>query len=268
MMKKYALVTNHEKDTDLRATSDAAALLLECGAEPIRLAAGDEIPGDVEAVITFGGDGTLLHAAWQTSLLGKPILGVNVGTLGFLTELEAGELPLLKKLVSGEYHTEKRMMLSIDVFRNGDRVFHEDALNDAVISHGEIMRVIPLSLCCDGTEVKSFRGDGIIASSPTGSTAYSLSAGGPVVDPMADSILITPLSAHALYAKSFVFSPERKIEIRIGDLEGRSAFVAGDGRDVFSLSSGDTVAIARSSLTTELIRIKDKDFYRILYQKL
>ena len=267
-MMKYALITNPAKDRGNRVTEEAASLLRAGGAACVLLSTEDAIPSDADAVITFGGDGTLLHAAWQASRLGKPILGVNVGTLGFLTELEAGEIPLLAKLAAGEYRTEDRMMLSIDVLRGGQNVFHEEALNDAVISHGEIMRVIPLTLCCDGVEVKSFLGDGIIASSPTGSTAYSLSAGGPVVDPLADSITITPLSAHALYAKSFVVSPERRVEVRIGDLEGRSAFVAGDGRDVFPLSSGDLVTITRSARKTALIKIKDESFFKILYQKL
>ena len=267
-MKKYALITNPERDTGSRVAKEAAALLQKTGAETVLLVSGDDIPRDADAVLTFGGDGTLLHAAWQASLLGMPILGVNVGTLGYLTELEAGEIRLLEKLAAGGYRIENRMMLSIDVLRDGENVFHEEALNDAVISHGEIMRVIPLTLCCDGVEVKSFLGDGIIASSPTGSTAYSLSAGGPVVDPLADTVTITPLSAHALYAKSFVFSPERRIEVRIGDLEGRSAFVAGDGRDVFPLASRDLVTITRSSRKTTLIKIKDESFFKILYQKL
>ncbi|MBR0143217.1 MAG: NAD(+)/NADH kinase [Clostridia bacterium] len=267
-MKKYVLISNPEKDAGSRIAKSAAALLQQYGAETILFLSDEKIPSDADAVLTFGGDGTLLHAAWHASLWEIPILGINVGTLGYLTELEAGELPLLAKLASGEYRIENRMMLSIDVLRDGKNVFHEEALNDAVISHGEIMRVIPLTLCCDGIEVKSFRGDGIIVSSPTGSTAYSLSAGGPVVDPLADSITITPLSAHALYAKSFVFSPERRIQIVIGDLEGRSAFVAGDGRNVFPLSSRDLVTITRSLRKTRLIKIKDESFLKILYQKL
>ena len=265
---KYVLITNFDKDKDGLVTKKAASILEKSGADAVRIASHEPIPGDADAILTFGGDGTLLHAAWQASLLGKPILGINVGTLGYLTELEAGEISLLEKLASGNYRIENRMMLSIDVMRDGKNVLHEDALNDAVITHGEIMRVIPLTLCCDGTEVKSFRGDGIIASSPTGSTAYSLSAGGPVVDPLADSITLTPLSAHALYAKSFVFSPDRRIEVLVGALEGRSAYVSGDGREVFSLSSNDRVVISRSPRKTALIKIKDESFFSILYQKL
>ena len=265
---KYALITNLKRDVDFFATEKAEAVLLSRGASVVRLSACEAIPDDADVVVTFGGDGTLLHAAGQAARLHKPIIGVNVGTLGYLTELEPGEIPLLERLEEGRYTIERRMMLSVDVFRRDAVVFHEDALNDAVVTHGEIMRVIPLTLSCDGVEIKSFRGDGVIAGSPTGSTAYSLSAGGPVVDPLSDSITLTPLNAHALYAKAFVFSDRRIIDIRVGALDGRSAFVSCDGREVFALASDDRIRIARSPLTAELIKLKDESFFKTLYQKL
>lgn len=265
---KYALITNREKDPSGRCTEEAAGYLEKCGGEVLYLNTDDSVPKEADILVTFGGDGTLLHAAYQASEMDKPILGVNTGTLGYLTELEPSELSLLEKLEKGEYTVEKRMLLAVDVEREGKLVYHSDALNDVVCTHGEIMRVIPLSFSSDEIEIKRFRGDGIIASTPTGSTAYSLSAGGPVVDPMADSIILTPLSAHELRANSFVFSPERKLEIGIGDLENRSAFLSADGRDVFPLSSGDRVKLCRSPKTVSLIKLKEEGFFTVLYNKL
>ena len=264
----YALITNREKDPLGRCTEEAAGILTRAGGKVVFLDAEESVPEYADVIVTFGGDGTLLHAAYQAADLEKPIIGVNTGTLGYLTELEPSELGLLEKLETGDYRSEKRMLLSVEVRRKGESVYRDDALNDVVVTHGEIMRVIPLLFSCAGTEIKHFRGDGLIASTPTGSTAYSLSAGGPVVDPMADSIILTPLSAHELRANSFVFSPEREIEIGIGDLENRSAFLSADGRGVVRLMSGDSVLLGKSEKKVELIRLKDESFFTVLYKKL
>ena len=265
---KYAMITNREKDPRGLCTEEAAGYLKKYGAEVVMLDTDCPVPSDVDIIMTFGGDGTLLHAAYQAAELQKPILGINTGTLGYLTELEPSELALLEKLETGDYTVEKRMLLAVDVVRDGKSVYHDDALNDVVCTHGEIMRVIPLAFSSDGTEIKRFRGDGLIASTPTGSTAYSLAAGGPIVDPTADSIILTPISAHDLRANSFVFSPERKIEIGIGDLENRSAFLSADGREVFQLHSGDRVQLCRSPKVVELVKLKNRNFFTVLYNKL
>jgi len=181
-------------------------------------------------------------------------------------------LDLLPKLDDIDFDAlpdiEKRMLLSLKLIRDGQTILNDICLNDAVVTHGDIMRVIPLTLYCDGMEVKSFRGDGIIASTPTGSTAYSLSAGGPIVDPQSDSILLTPLSAHALYAKSFVFSDQRTVDIQVGELENRSAYLSSDGFDAHRLHTGDIVRLSRSEHSVSLVKLKNEGFFSLLYRKL
>ena len=267
-MMKYALITNLTRDIDGKCSQNAAEILNKAGGTAAFYDDMDAVPEDVDIVITFGGDGTLLHAATEAAARHKPILGVNMGTLGYLTELEAAEINALSRLEQGDYTLEKRMLLEVNVLRAGECVYHDHALNDVVVTHGEIMRVIPLRFSCGGHEIKRFRGDGIIVSTPTGSTAYSLSAGGPVVDPTADSIILTPLSAHELRANSFVFSPEREVEIGIEDLENRSAFLSADGRETFRLASGDEIRLRRSPEKAELVKLRDEGFFTVLYRKL
>lgn len=263
-----AIITNEAKDIDRRVSRSAALLLRDAGANVLEIANTEAIPSGINFAITFGGDGTLLHAARQTAYSQTPILGVNVGTLGYLAELEPGEISMLTQLLDGNYHIEKRMLLSLKLIRDGQTILEDICLNDAVVTHGDIMRVIPLTLYCDGMEVKFFRGDGIIASTPTGSTAYSLSAGGPIVDPKSDSILLTPLSAHALYAKSFVFSDQRTVDIQVGELENRSAYLSSDGFDAHRLHTGDIVRLSRSEHSVSLVKLKNEGFFSLLYRKL
>lgn len=262
------LITNTDKDISLKYTKLAEEILRAAGTDVYKLQDSYDIPEGTSYVITLGGDGTLLHAASKAAEMGIPILGVNLGTLGYLTELETSEIEKISYLLGNDFKIDERMMLTVNLYRDNKLIYSEDALNDAVIAHGEILRVIPLGLFCDGEEIKTFRGDGIIICSPTGSTAYSLSAGGPVVDPLSDCITVTPLSAHALYAKSFVFSGNRRIEVAVGELENRSAYLSADGRTAILLASCDRIEIQRSSLKTKFIKMKDYSFLKILYQKL
>jgi len=262
------LIVNSERDPKKRVSTDVVEILKKQGAEVSVIANGEKLPELCDLAITIGGDGTLLHTSKQAAFRSIPILGINTGHLGFLAGLENSEISILEQLPSKNFKTENRMLLYLELRRDRKTVYEDIALNDIVVSHGETMRVIPLSLYCDDMMVKEFRGDGLIISSPTGSTAYSLSAGGPVVDPLAESITATPLNAHAIYAKSFVFSEKRTITCTIGALENRTAFLSADGREAIGLRSGDLVRVKKADYYLKLVKMKEESFFSTLYRKL
>ena len=206
-----------------------------------------------------------IAAAAQNEL---PLLGINVGHVGFMTELEPAELDKMQALLEGDYQLDSRMMLHVEVERHGRRVYENDALNDIVIAKGTAFRVVRVGISADGEEVTRFNGDGVIAATPTGSTAYGLSAGGPVIEPSAENLAVIPICAHALAAKSFVFAPERTLAITAACEGGSEVFISADGGQGFAVRPDDRVLITRSALRTRLIRLKGNSFYRILQQKL
>lgn len=220
-----------------------------------------------QMLICFGGDGTILHASKFATQNHIPVLGVNIGTMGFIAELEAGELELLKKIPAGQYTLEPRSMLDVTVHSEQQEVFHETALNDAVITKGAIARVVNISIYCDGVEATSFSGDGVIACTPTGSTAYSMSAGGPIVEPAAKNLLITPICAHAMLSRSIVTSPRRVIDIKIGKTGRHNAFLSVDGGRAFRLNTGDVVTVKSSEQLTQLVRLKETSYFEIVNRK-
>ena len=225
-----------------------------------------ELP-NADAVICFGGDGTILHIAKAATRHGLPILGVNIGTMGFMAELESGELSMLERLASGDYTIDNRMMLDVTVTREGENVFHDMCLNDVVITKGAVARIVNLSVQCDGVTALEFGGDGVILATPTGSTAYSLSAGGPIVEPDAENILITPICAHDVVSKCIVASDKRVIDVCLTRNARRNAFLSVDGGKAVRLNMGDVATIRKSQYQTKLIRLKDRSFYDVVNTK-
>lgn len=223
---------------------------------------------DAELLICFGGDGTILHASKAATHAGLPVLGVNIGTMGFMAELESSELELLRKLKNDDYTIEQRMMLHVTVEHENSIIYDDIALNDAAITKGTIARVIQVSILCDGVEAMNFGGDGVLVCTPTGSTAYSLSAGGPIVEPLSQNIIITPVCAHNIMTKPLVASPRREIQVNIGRMGRKNAFLSVDGGRAVRLSSGDVVTVTRSDLNTKLLRLKNKSFFEIINNKL
>lgn len=221
-----------------------------------------------DAAVVLGGDGTMLRIARAAAQNELPLLGINVGHVGFMTELEPAELGEMRGLLAGEYSIDSRMMLHVAVERHGRVVYENDALNDIVIAKGTAFRVVRVGISADGEEVTRFNGDGVIAATPTGSTAYGLSAGGPVIEPSAENLAVIPICAHALAAKSFVFAPERTLAITARCEGGSEVFISADGGQGFAVRPDDRVLITRSALRTRLIRLKGNSFYRILQQKL
>lgn len=221
-----------------------------------------------DAAVVLGGDGTMLRIARAAAQNELPLLGINVGHVGFMTELEPAELGEMRGLLDGKYSIDSRMMLHVAVERHGRVVYENDALNDIVIAKGTAFRVVRVGISADGEEVTRFNGDGVIAATPTGSTAYGLSAGGPVIEPSAENLAVIPICAHALAAKSFVFAPERTLAIMARCEGGSEVFISADGGQGFAVRPDDRVLITRSALRTRLIRLKGNSFYRILQQKL
>lgn len=221
-----------------------------------------------DLAVVLGGDGTMLRLARVAAQQELPLLGINVGHVGFMTELEPGELGEMEKLFDGYSSIDSRMMLHVSVIRNQRVVYENDALNDIVIAKGTAFRVVRVCISADDEEVTSFNGDGVIVATPTGSTAYGLSAGGPVIEPSAENMAVIPICAHALTAKSFVFSPERRIMLTASCEGGSEVFVSADGGQSFAVRPDDRVIITRSPLRTRLVRLKGISFYKILQQKL
>ena len=281
---KVVMTPNPYRDKQFKYAEQAKQILIESGVEvamclPFDVDRDYELPPhltfselkkeirDADMLICFGGDGTILHASKIATAHNIPVLGVNVGTMGFIAELEAGELELLRKLASGEYTLETRSMIDVTLTSAGQTVLRETALNDAVITKGAIARVIQLTVCCDGVEATNFSGDGLIICTPTGSTAYSMSAGGPIIEPSAKNLLITPICAHAMLAKSIVISPRRVISVKIGKIGRHNAFLSLDGGRAFRINTGDVITAKCSERVTKLVRIKQTSFFEILNKK-
>lgn len=226
-----------------------------------------ELP-QADMILCFGGDGTILHMAKAATRHDLPILGVNIGTMGFMAELESSELRELTRLATGEYTIDRRMMLDVTVRRDRDILFHEMCLNDAVITKGAVARIVHLNVACDGVGVMQYGGDGLIVATPTGSTAYSLSAGGPIIEPEAHSILLTPICAHDMVSRCFVTSDKRTVTVELARNARRNAFLSVDGGKALKLNMGDITTITKSSRETKLIRLKNRSFYDVVNTKL
>ena len=221
-----------------------------------------------DLVVAFGGDGTILHLARAASMRGVPVLGVNLGSLGFMSDLEVGELALLKNLSAGRYRREKRMMLDVSVLRDGRTVYTSSALNDAVVTKGAMARVVRLQVTTGEDQLGLFSGDGVVVATPTGSTGYSLSAGGPIVEPTAQNFVISPICAHSVFSKSFVLSAAGTVTVAPAELNRKQVYLSVDGGKAFALRQGDKVRICRSRYETELLRLTDKSIYEILRTKM
>ena len=221
-----------------------------------------------DVLICFGGDGTILHAAKDANAHNIPILGVNMGSVGFMAELEHSELNQLSKLASGNYEIESRMMLDVCVRRDGQEIAREVALNDAVITKGAVARVLDLEISADKVLMATFSGDGVVVSTPTGSTAYSMAAGGPIVEPTAENLIVTPICAHSLHAKPFVLDRSRAVGISLTRGSRKTAYLSVDGGRALKLISGDEVEVKRSEMQTRLIKLTGRSFYTVIHQKL
>lgn len=227
----------------------------------------DALFGCCDIAVTVGGDGTIIHAAKYAAAADKPLIGVNVGRLGFAADLDVEDIGALKRLLSGDYVTENRILLDIEVQSKGPSK-HYLAVNDAVVAHGQLSKIVDLSLCLNGEEISKYRADGILFSTPTGSTAYSLSAGGPIISPQMDCILMTPVCPHSLFSRSVLFDGESTLSVSAKIPEGCSCLLTVDGEVNINIAEGDRVIVRKSGRSLKLISINKLNFYRKLNQKL
>lgn len=286
-IKKVALVTNFNINEKAKYAMDVARILVEEGCEivtssynreriekicndvPVSYVQSEKLYRSCELVVILGGDGTILESARRASPLEIPVIGINLGRVGYMAEIEIGEIESLRRIVSGDYEIEERSMLSVEIITGDGRVRSSNyALNDAVLSNGSISRIVDLELSEGGVLISSYRSDGIIISTPTGSTAYSMSAGGAVVDPRLSCICVTPICPHSLSARPLVFPDSAVLNLKNVCQREKMLYLTVDGRVNFELFRGESVRITRSPLTTRFIRLNKSGFYIRLRQKM
>ena len=278
-----ALCPNPYRDTDCSFTKNVALLLEKAGYQTVicPIYYEDEcdiLPPDIHPeriediaeqctlAVVIGGDGTILSVVRRLKERELPLLGVNLGTKGFMTALEPENIALIVEAAAGNYHISRRMMLDVTLIREGRELCFDCALNDVVVhGYGDCVSV---TAWCDGQRMTSFSGDGVILATPTGSTGYSMSAGGPIVEPDAENIILSPICAHVMGSRTFVLDPEREILIKTEKTHGRRAYLSVDGNSVFDLENGDLLRIKRSGHYTLMANLGLKSFYEIAFEKL
>lgn len=278
---KIAVIVNFDKSGAVLTAERIVSLLGENEAEVLMLKSDfakrlhnvcmfdthTELIASCDVLLTVGGDGTIIHCAKHSAQLGKPILGINCGRLGYVAELESDEIYMLKSLLQGEYSLEERLILSVSVFRNGAKSEEYAAVNDAVISRGSLSRIIDLQVAVDGANISSYRADGILVSTPTGSTAYALSAGGPLIEPGLKCIELVPICSHSLSASCAVLSPDSSVKIKAASPDGKS-YLTVDGQISVELGEEDYVVIESSPDPLKMIVLKKRSFFKLANEKL
>lgn len=284
-MKKFALLTNHSKDKKFFYTRMITDYLIEKGCEcwiPDYIDRDGEsleehydlssMPDDLDCALALGGDGTLLQAAREMFDREIPVLGINLGTLGFLTSAEKSDLPgCLDNLINDSYEIDERMMLRGIVYHREEKVMENVALNDIIVARAGFSRLVEVKIYVNDDLLNIYGADGVIISTPTGSTGYNLSAGGPIVFPQTDVMIITPICPHSLQARSIVVSGKDRIVIEIGrrrKTQKEEAMATFDGRIAEKLETSDRVEVYRARETTKLIRLEGKRFYQVLQNKI
>ena len=273
-MKHFYLVSNIYKDEGFCLRDKAAAYLTERGADCVLHEEGMRPGPETECVITLGGDGTLLRTVRRFSDLPVSFIGINTGTLGYLTEGDRSMIPMiLDSLLADDFIREKRMMIFGRIYRNGKPAGRHRALNDVVVRAKNPMKIVNLRVSVNGQFLKEYRCDGLIASTPTGSTAYNFSAGGPIVQPTARLLVLTPLAAHSLNNRSIVFAPTDKISVEIlppspGNETEEAFQVCFDGEKPETMDVGDVVEITQASTTIHILKLSERSFVETLRIKL
>ncbi len=283
-MNKFYVIANSQKDMDFAMADKISEYIIEkggtcvcqkrdIGKEGIKYNSADAslIPEGTECVIVLGGDGTLIQAARDLSSINVPVFGINIGTLGYLTEIDMEQaFPAIDRIMADEYNIDTRMILRGRVYRSDDKLYSDIALNDIVINRMGSLKIINFDIFVNGEYLITYPADGLIVSTPTGSTAYNLSAGGPIVRPQTDCIVMTPVCPHVLNKSSVIFGGEDVLEVRM--TQSRSGVeervVTFDGTDYINLVSGDRIVISRSDTRASLIRIGKHNFLQILRNKL
>ena len=278
-----AVCPNPFRDSELAITRQVVDILRREGAEAVVCPvfvedAPESVPADIEAIalesvasrcnmaVVIGGDGTLLAVARKLHNLPVPILGVNLGTKGFMCALEPGDIELVARAAKGDYTISRRMMLDVKLKRDGETIYTDCALNDAVLhGYGDCIKH---TAWCGEAKIISYSGDGIILSTPTGSTGYSMSAGGPIVEPTASNIILSPICAHMMGARSYVLDPQHRVFVMTEKLHGRRAYLSVDGNTGVDLANGDILEVTCSEHCTLMVDLGLRSFFEIAFEKL
>lgn len=280
-MKRIGIAVNQDKPSAVDVTKQLIGLLEAKGANVLvdsgvadKLYRSDiamqveQFPGHVDLVFVLGGDGTLLGVARQLAVHDLPILGINLGHLGFLSEAEPEDLhSAVDRVLNGDYHLEKRMMEEASIIRNGQVIHKNIALNDVVIAKATSGRMVTLSVYVDDMYVDKYSGDGLIVSTPTGSTAYSLSCGGPIVSPNINVILVTPICPHRLNSRPFLVQKDQEVRIEVTSTH-TDVGVTIDGQVGYKVEANDIITVRKASHYTPLIKWQEREFFSVLRQKL
>ncbi len=284
-MKKFCIISNQDKDNGLKGAGFVAEEIAKRGGEARLLSTNEAakakgegftdlsgITGDTEGIIIIGGDGTMIQAARELVRFNLPIIGIDLGTLGYLAEVEPDDIEdALDRLFSGEYHIEERILLEGTVITDGKESYKGHALNDIVLGRSGFSRIVTVKVCANDQLLGSYRGDGVIIATPTGSTAYNLSAGGPILLPNAGAFAITPICPHSLDMRSVVVSDSDEINITVMQSkksQKEEVVVSFDGNNGLLLTTGDTVCIRRAKDTTKLIKLDEGGFINNLREKI
>lgn len=280
-MKNIGIITNRERDIDNIYSDQLISCIKKYNGQAIlptpsptsgldRIEAEtEEICKKCDLVICLGGDGTFLRTARIAYLYNIPVLGINLGSLGFLADVETAEIEkAIENIFNSNYKIEERTMLSSRLYRDGKLIAEDCAINDIVISRGGIPRILHLSAYIDDNLLDMFPGDGVAVSTPTGSTAYSLSAGGPIVDPASKIILLTPICPHMLYSRSFAAADNSRIKICVTEGYQHTAMVTIDGQVNYEITGGDYLEIEKSENKVKMLKINSKNFFTVLRNKI
>lgn len=279
-MKVIGIVVGKNKDTEYKHTESIIKKLLDRGFKvvaPPEVSSRIDLPvtgsstvfRDSDLIICVGGDGTFLNTARQAFSYEKPVLGINKGTVGFLAEVEISEIEMaIDSIVKGEYLIQSRMVLEVEVLRKGKKIYENIAINDAVITRMTLSRIVRLIVMIDDKYADSFAGDGVIISTPTGSTGYSLSAGGPIVQPDMRLVIISPICPHILHSRSYIASDTKTVSVVIDDKSEIDAILTLDGQEGYALEPGDRISVKASGKSAFFATVKDMDFYDILRAKM
>lgn len=279
---KTAVVLNLSKQKAITCAREIAILMLANNAEVLMLSEYrelfkgiqityidniEEMFESADIAITVGGDGTIIHAAKYSARQNTPLIGVNVGRLGFAAEVEPDETESLLRILKGDYQNESRILLDVEVIKNG-KSRHYLAVNDAIIARGQLSKIVDLKLSLDGEEIANYRADGLLFATPTGSTAYSLSAGGPIIAPQMDCLMMTPVCPHSLFSRSVLFSGESELSITVKIPSECCCVLTIDGEKNVDILAEDKVIIRKSELKLKLISLYKRNFYKRLNEKL
>ena len=263
---KIALIVNKDKEKAILIAGKIDALLTDCGAQILKDKLHDELFKKCDAAVTVGGDGTIIHSAKHAAKYSKPMIGVNVGRLGFAAEVEPDNIADLRRILNNDYDIERRMLLDVTVKRGNGESESFIAVNDAALARGQLSRIIDISVSLDNSPISTYRADGVLFSTPTGSTAYSLSAGGPVIYPGMNCILLTPVCPHSLISRSVVFDGGAVLTAKVND--DTPAVLSIDGERHLEVKPSDLVVIKKAKAPLKLITLYKRNFYQHLNEKL